>query len=85
MLGLDWDKRNPNQILGLLFDLILLLWFDFCRKLINILSFVVICVDCGLLFSFAGNLYPVNERATRTIRNLYVENERVIFVNLQWS
>ncbi|XP_004511705.1 phosphatidylserine decarboxylase proenzyme 1, mitochondrial [Cicer arietinum] len=27
---------------------------------------------------FSGNLYPVNERATRTIRNLYIENERVI-------
>ncbi|ESQ55767.1 hypothetical protein EUTSA_v10025592mg [Eutrema salsugineum] len=26
---------------------------------------------------FAGRLFPVNERATRTIRNLYVENERV--------
>lgn len=27
---------------------------------------------------FSGRLYPVNERATRTIRNLYVENERVV-------
>lgn len=27
---------------------------------------------------FSGRLFPVNERATRTIRNLYVENERVI-------
>ncbi|KAL1194651.1 Phosphatidylserine decarboxylase proenzyme 1 [Cardamine amara subsp. amara] len=27
---------------------------------------------------FAGRLFPVNERATRTIRNLYVENERVV-------
>lgn len=27
---------------------------------------------------FAGNLFPLNERATRTIRNLHVENERVI-------
>ncbi|RAL54699.1 hypothetical protein DM860_001827 [Cuscuta australis] len=26
---------------------------------------------------FTGRLLPVNERATRTIRNLYVENERV--------
>lgn len=26
---------------------------------------------------FAGRLFPVNERATRTIRNLHVENERV--------
>ena len=30
------------------------------------------------LYHSAGNLFPVNERATRTIRNLYVENERVI-------
>lgn len=27
---------------------------------------------------FPGRLYPLNERATRTIRNLYVENERVV-------
>ncbi|XP_058778186.1 phosphatidylserine decarboxylase proenzyme 1, mitochondrial [Vicia villosa] len=27
---------------------------------------------------FSGNLYPVNERATRTFRNLYIENERVV-------
>lgn len=27
---------------------------------------------------FLGNLFPTNERAVRTIRNLYVENERVI-------
>ena len=33
-----------------------------------------------VFYCFAGNLFPVNERATRTIRNLYVENERVISV-----
>ncbi|KAF8083995.1 hypothetical protein N665_0740s0012 [Sinapis alba] len=27
---------------------------------------------------FAGRLFPVNERATRTIKNLYVENERIV-------
>lgn len=27
---------------------------------------------------FSGNLFPVNERAARTIRNLYTENERVV-------
>nr|AKM76647.1 mitochondrial phosphatidylserine decarboxylase [Geranium maderense] len=27
---------------------------------------------------FSGHLLPLNERATRTIRNLYVENERVV-------
>ncbi|CAI9095773.1 OLC1v1031786C3 [Oldenlandia corymbosa var. corymbosa] len=27
---------------------------------------------------FSGRLFPVNERAARTIRNLYVENERVV-------
>ncbi|KAE9462825.1 hypothetical protein C3L33_05261, partial [Rhododendron williamsianum] len=27
---------------------------------------------------FSGRLFPLNERATRTIRNLYVENERVV-------
>ncbi|WCJ25877.1 Phosphatidylserine decarboxylase proenzyme 1 mitochondrial [Euphorbia peplus] len=33
-------------------------------------------------FLFIGRLYPVNERATRTIRNLYVENERVVLEGL---
>ncbi|KAK9716347.1 hypothetical protein RND81_06G227400 [Saponaria officinalis] len=33
---------------------------------------------------FAGHLFPVNERATRTIRNLYVENERVVLEG-QWQ
>ncbi|XP_073131042.1 phosphatidylserine decarboxylase proenzyme 1, mitochondrial [Henckelia pumila] len=32
---------------------------------------------------FKGNLFPVNERAARTIRNLYVENERVVLEG-QW-
>ncbi|KAH9777201.1 phosphatidylserine decarboxylase proenzyme 1 [Citrus sinensis] len=27
---------------------------------------------------FSGRLFPLNERATRTVRNLYVENERVV-------
>ncbi|XP_010919616.1 phosphatidylserine decarboxylase proenzyme 1, mitochondrial isoform X2 [Elaeis guineensis] len=27
---------------------------------------------------FSGRLFPLNERATRTIRNLHVENERVV-------
>ncbi|KAL4277919.1 hypothetical protein GQ457_03G022090 [Hibiscus cannabinus] len=31
---------------------------------------------------FSGRLFPVNERATRTIRNLYVENERVVLEGL---
>ncbi|KAL8216426.1 hypothetical protein R6Q57_023263 [Mikania cordata] len=37
-------------------------------------------VDWNVLLRrhFSGRLYPVNERATRTIKNLYVENERVI-------
>ncbi|WOG86289.1 hypothetical protein DCAR_0205490 [Daucus carota subsp. sativus] len=33
---------------------------------------------------FSGRLYPVNERATRTIRNLYLENERVVLEG-QWQ
>lgn len=32
-------------------------------------------------FIVTGSLYPVNERATRTIRNLYIENERVCRLN----
>lgn len=37
-------------------------------------------VDCSILLRrhFSGRLFPVNERATRTIRNLYVQNERVV-------
>ncbi|KAH1157408.1 hypothetical protein AAZX31_11G034100 [Glycine max] len=31
---------------------------------------------------FSGRLYPLNERAIRTIRNLYIENERVILEGL---
>ncbi|KAI4327141.1 hypothetical protein L6164_019638 [Bauhinia variegata] len=31
---------------------------------------------------FSGRLYPVNERAVRTIRNLYLENERVVLEGL---
>ncbi|KAF5197440.1 Phosphatidylserine decarboxylase proenzyme 1 protein [Thalictrum thalictroides] len=33
---------------------------------------------------FPGQLYPVNERARRTIKNLYVENERVVLEG-QWE
>lgn len=33
---------------------------------------------------FSGSLFPVNERATRTIRNLYVGNERVVLEG-KWS
>nr|AKM76658.1 mitochondrial phosphatidylserine decarboxylase [Pelargonium exstipulatum] len=37
-------------------------------------------VDWNVLIRrhFSGHLFPLNERATRTIRNLYVENERVV-------
>lgn len=42
-------------------------------------------VDWNILVRrhFKGNLFPVNERAARTIRNLYVENERVVLEG-QW-
>ncbi|XP_008802785.2 phosphatidylserine decarboxylase proenzyme 1, mitochondrial [Phoenix dactylifera] len=33
---------------------------------------------------FSGCLFPLNERATRTIRNLHVENERVVLEG-QWE
>jgi hypothetical protein len=36
-------------------------------------------LDCYRCTMFSGNLFPTNERAVRTIRNLYVENERVLF------
>ncbi|CAN6321827.1 unnamed protein product [Urochloa humidicola] len=37
-------------------------------------------VDCNILKRrhFSGHLFPQNERAVRTIRNLYAENERVV-------
>lgn len=33
---------------------------------------------------FSGRLFPLNERATRTIRNLHIENERVVLEG-QWG
>nr|AKM76643.1 mitochondrial phosphatidylserine decarboxylase [Erodium texanum] len=41
-------------------------------------------VDWSVLLRrhFPGHLFPLNERATRTIRNLYVENERVVLEGL---
>ncbi|XP_068634534.1 phosphatidylserine decarboxylase proenzyme 1, mitochondrial isoform X3 [Aristolochia californica] len=33
---------------------------------------------------FSGRLFPMNERATRTIKNLYIENERVVLEG-QWE
>ncbi|XP_050230455.1 phosphatidylserine decarboxylase proenzyme 1, mitochondrial [Mercurialis annua] len=41
-------------------------------------------VDWNILVRrhFSGHLFPVNERATRTIRNLYTENERVVLEGL---
>ncbi|CAI0413168.1 unnamed protein product [Linum tenue] len=43
-------------------------------------------VDWNILVRrhFSGRLYPVNERAARTVRNLYVENERVVVEGL-WN
>ncbi|CAN6290978.1 unnamed protein product [Urochloa humidicola] len=43
-------------------------------------------VDCNILKRrhFSGHLFPQNERAVRTIRNLYVENERVVLEG-QWK
>lgn len=43
-------------------------------------------VDWSVLLRrhFTGHLFPMNERATRTIRNLYVENERVVLEG-QWQ
>ncbi|OVA04160.1 Phosphatidylserine decarboxylase-related [Macleaya cordata] len=43
-------------------------------------------VDCDIFLRrhFSGRLFPLNERATRTIRNLYVENERVVLEG-QWQ
>ncbi|XP_074264776.1 phosphatidylserine decarboxylase proenzyme 1, mitochondrial-like [Silene latifolia] len=72
------DPMPPSPIKGLFYCVLYLSPGDYHR--------VHSPADWNVLVRrhFAGRLYPVNERATRTIRNLYVENERVVLEG-QWQ
>ncbi|PON97696.1 Phosphatidylserine decarboxylase-related [Trema orientale] len=67
-----WDPVSSRPMRGLFYCVIYLKPGDYHR--------IHSPVDWNILVRrhFSGNLFPVNERATRTIRNLYVENERVV-------
>lgn len=76
---LPWLKGISNQELYLR---CFLLWSLLDPYFIQLISHT-----CIINHFFVGHLFPVNERATRTIRNLYVENERVIMIsrfNITW-
>ncbi|KAH9607126.1 hypothetical protein KSS87_005054, partial [Heliosperma pusillum] len=72
------DPINSSPMKGLFYCVLYLSPGDYHR--------VHSPVDWNVLVRrhFAGHLNPVNERATRTIRNLYVENERVVLEG-QWQ
>nr|AKM76652.1 mitochondrial phosphatidylserine decarboxylase [Melianthus villosus] len=67
-----WEPMSAHPMKGLFYCVIYLRPGDYHR--------VHSAVDWNVLVRrhFAGRLFPVNERATRTIRNLYVQNERVV-------
>ncbi|WJX55063.1 phosphatidylserine decarboxylase 1 [Trifolium repens] len=67
-----WDPTSSRAKRGLFYCVIYLNPGDYHR--------IHSPADWNILVRrhFSGHLYPVNERATRTIRNLYIENERVI-------
>ncbi|KAF4374721.1 phosphatidylserine decarboxylase proenzyme 1, mitochondrial [Cannabis sativa] len=71
-----WDPVLSRPMRGLFYCVIYLKPGDYHR--------IHSPVDWKILIRrhFSGNLFPVNERATRTIRNLYVENERVVLEGL---
>lgn len=71
-----WDPVSSRPVKGLFYCVIYLKPGDYHR--------VHSPVDWKIFIRrhFSGNLYPVNERATRTIRNLYAENERVVLEGL---
>ncbi|KAI8016441.1 hypothetical protein LOK49_LG05G01135, partial [Camellia lanceoleosa] len=45
----------------------------------------LVCQFSTLIIVFTGRLFPLNERAARTIRNLYVENERLFIEPELWT
>ncbi|KAL9262735.1 Phosphatidylserine decarboxylase proenzyme 1, mitochondrial-like protein [Drosera capensis] len=73
-----WDPVPASPMKGLFYCVLYLRPGDYHR--------IHSPVDWNILVRrhFSGRLYPVNERATRTIRNLYVENERVVLEG-QWQ
>ncbi|PQQ06258.1 phosphatidylserine decarboxylase proenzyme 1 mitochondrial [Prunus yedoensis var. nudiflora] len=71
-----WDPVSACPMKGLFYCVIYLKPGDYHR--------IHAPADWNVLVRrhFSGRLLPVNERATRTIRNLYVENERVVLEGL---
>lgn len=71
-----WDPVSARPMKGLFYCVIYLKPGDYHR--------IHSPVDWSILARrhFSGRLFPVNERATRTIKNLYVENERVVLEGL---
>lgn len=71
-----WNSVTARPMKGLFYCVIYLKPGDYHR--------VHAPADWNILVRrhFSGRLYPVNERSTRTIRNLYVENERVVLEGL---
>lgn len=73
-----WDPVASSPMKGLFYCVIYLKPGDYHR--------IHSPIDWNVLVRrhFSGRLFPVNERATRTIRNLYLENERVVLEG-QWQ
>lgn len=71
-----WDPVSSRPAKGLFYCVIYLRPGDYHR--------IHSPVDWNIFIRrhFSGNLFPVNERAARTIRNLYVQNERVVLEGL---
>ncbi|XP_020217617.1 phosphatidylserine decarboxylase proenzyme 1, mitochondrial isoform X2 [Cajanus cajan] len=71
-----WDPTSSRPKRGLFYCVVYLKPGDYHR--------IHSPVDWNILVRrhFSGRLHPLNERATRTIRNLYIENERVILEGL---
>ncbi|XP_054824379.1 phosphatidylserine decarboxylase proenzyme 1, mitochondrial isoform X2 [Prosopis cineraria] len=71
-----WDPKSSCPERGLFYCVIYLSPGDYHR--------IHSPADWNILVRrhFSGRLYPMNERATRTIRNLYIENERVVLEGL---
>ncbi|KAM4073738.1 hypothetical protein ACJW30_10G042300 [Castanea mollissima] len=71
-----WDPVSARPMKGLFYCVIYLKPGDYHR--------IHSPADWSILVRrhFSGRLFPVNERAARTIKNLYVENERVVLEGL---
>lgn len=70
----DWNVLARRHFSG---NFIVLHMYLKITSYIDIVDDVISCAAC-----LSGRLFPLNERATRTIRNLYVENERVHLICL---